>query len=102
MQIPNPRSRIPNFTQILVWDLGFGLWDLTSDLISAGFSEHRRLGTADHRIEIGAGGNHRVDAVFLLDPEINQHRALGAPGALHHIEHLRALVHPEPLDAVGL
>src|ERR1700721_234804 len=38
-------------------------------------------GAADHLVEGGTGGNHRVDAVFLLDLEVDEERFARGAGA---------------------
>ena len=41
-------------------------------LVLRGFEERIFFGPADHLVEGGAGGDHRVDAVFLLDLEVDE------------------------------
>src|SRR5687768_12225882 len=48
---------------------------MTLDGVRGGFHQHGRLRAANHRIEVGAGGHHRIHAVFLLDAKIDQHGA---------------------------
>jgi len=73
-----------------------------SDGIGAGFGQHAGRGAADHVVERGTGGHHGIDAVLLLDLELDQRRALGGAGSLHGGGHLAAGVHPLAVDAEGL
>ena len=50
-----------------------------------------RAGPADHRVQVGAGGHHRVHRVLLLDLEVDQDRALVAAGVGDGRQHLGAL-----------
>src|ERR1700741_5343455 len=66
------------------------------DRIVRGFDEDRRLRTANQGVEIGACRDHRVDAVFLLDPEVDQHRAFRIARALDDFLDARTIVHAQP------
>src|SRR3954463_4084568 len=67
--------------------------------VCAGFGD--RVGTADHLVQRRAGRHHRVDGVFLLDREVDQHRLARFARGLHRGTHLVALAHRDALDAVG-
>src|SRR5215475_1569816 len=41
----------------------------TQDSVAAGLDD--RAGAADHVVEVGTGGDHRVDRVLLLDAEVD-------------------------------
>src|SRR6266550_1046197 len=72
------------------------------DWIVGRLVEHRRLGAPDHRVEIGAGGDHRVHAVFLLDAEINHRRALGLARALDDLLEAGTVVDAQAEQAMRL
>src|SRR5271157_6211662 len=39
-------------------------------------------GPANHFVQVGTGGYHRVNAVFLLDAEVDHHRAIRLLGRM--------------------
>src|SRR5687767_14579084 len=57
--------------------------------------EHRFLGSSNHRVEVVSGRHHRIDTVFLLHAEVDQHRALRLARARDHVGHLRTLLGPQ-------
>ena len=57
--------------------------------VRAGFDD--RVRPANHRVQVGAGGHHRVDRVLLLDPEIDHHRPGVSARVVDRRQHLAAL-----------
>src|ERR1700712_4087780 len=52
--------------------------------IRGGFRNGR--GTPNHFVQVGAGRNHRIDGVFLLDPEVDERAAFTARFGNHRGE----------------
>src|ERR1700727_63978 len=67
--------------------------------IRGGF--HDRAGAADHVVQRRSGCDHRVDRVFLLDVEIDQHGAVVFLGGLHCGDDFRALTDRHAADTIG-
>ena len=44
---------------------------------------HDRIRPSNHVVQIGAGRHHRIDRVFLLDPEVQKDRAAILPRGFH-------------------
>src|SRR5207244_12046385 len=72
------------------------------DRVVCRFDQHRRLGPSNHRVEIGARGHHRVDTVFLLDAEVDEHRSFGVPRPLDDVLEARAVVDAHAEQTVRL
>jgi len=70
--------------------------------IRAGFGQDTGRRAADHVVEGGTGGHHRIDAVLLLDLELDERRALGSAGTLHGGGYIAAGFHALAMDAEGL
>src|SRR5262245_50075095 len=75
-EIPNPKSRIPNpnICTILIWDLGFGIWDLLHAIVlrtSAVLGRH----PGDHLVRIHDVARLAVNAVGRVD--LQARRAVG-------------------------
>src|SRR3954462_12007786 len=57
---------------------------------------------ANHWVQVGAGRNHRVDGVFLLDPEIDDDRAGMRARLVDSRGDLAALTAADPANAERL
>jgi hypothetical protein len=53
------------------------------NLIVRRFDQDTVLRAADHVMQIAPGRHHRVYAVFLLDPEVDENGAFSLPGRTH-------------------
>src|SRR5271165_7194889 len=76
----------------------YGAWIFL--FVSCGFDD--RAGPPDHFMQRRARRHHRIDRIFLLDLEIDQHRAVMLPRRAYGWDHVAALVADDAADAVGL
>src|SRR5579862_4916579 len=51
--------------------------------VFGGFNQRVAVRAANHLMERGAGGDHGIDGVFLLDEEVDQERSFATAGGVH-------------------
>src|ERR1039458_4810051 len=66
-----------------------------------GSSLHNWTRTPDHLVQCGPRGHHRINSIFLLHLEINQHWSIVLAGRLNCGHDLRALSHGRIPNSVG-
>jgi len=64
--------------------------------------QHRRLRSSDHGVEVRSRRHHGIDAVFLFNAEVDEHRALGLPRLLHQALQVRPPFDTKAQQPVGV
>src|SRR5271165_1559404 len=68
--------------------------------VLCGFDERIVARSANHFMQRGAGGDHGIDGILLLDKEIDQERTLALARGLYRWQHLAACTHRDAGNAV--